>query len=698
MRRAFGDAGALVLIGDPKQAIYAFRGADVFAYLEAAQAAGTRATLGVEPAQRPAPDRRLRRAVRRRAARSRRDRLPPGQGDAGAPGAAARGRRRGAADPRGAPRRAGHRHDPARLRAQPVGPRRTSPPTSPPTSCGCCPRTPRIEGRRVEPGDVAVLVGRNRSAAQVRDALEAVDVPAVINGAGSVFGTASAVEWLRLLEALERPASSPRARAAALTPFLGWTAERVATAAEPEWEAVHRRLHDWARVLRLRGVASLGEAIALAEGLPERVLATVEGERQLTDLRHVAQLLHEAATAEGLGTTALTAWLRRRIAEAGQDTSDEDRSRRLESDADAVQVLTIHRSKGLEFPIVYLPFPWEPSFIPKAEPVVFHDPQNGDRRTIDVALEGREFDAHKALRDGRAARRGPAARVRRADPRPPPGRGLVGAVVRQPPLGARAPAVRARGGRLGAAGRARHADRRRGREALRRAGRGGARLHLGRALEARHAGQLERRAGRPGAARGRGLRPHARRRLAPHVVLRHHARRARGARRERARGAVADRRARVRAADRRGARRRARPARRDARGRRRRHVRAPPVRAHRLRGRGPRRRAGRARARPAGALAGRRRRPGRRAARAADRDRDAARRERAAAARRDARRPARRAGVRAAAGRRRRRGRAARPRRGRGRAARPPPRATTRSAATRTGSATRRCGAASAAT
>ena len=255
----------------------------------------------------------------------------------------------------------------------------------------------RIEGRRVEPGDVAVLVGRNRSAAQVRDALEAVDVPAVINGAGSVFGTASAVEWLRLLEALERPASSPRARAAALTPFLGWTAERVATAAEPEWEAVHRRLHDWARVLRLRGVASLGEAIALAEGLPERVLETVEGERHLTDLRHVAQLLHQAATAEGLGTTALAAWLRRRIAEAGQDTSDEDRSRRLESDADAVQVLTIHRSKGLEFPIVYLPFPWEPSFIPKAEPVAFHDPQNGDRRTIDVALEGPEFDAHKAL-------------------------------------------------------------------------------------------------------------------------------------------------------------------------------------------------------------------------------------------------------------------------------------------------------------
>ena len=103
---------------------------------------------------------------------------------------------------------------------------------------------------RIRPGHVAVLVQTNRTAALIRDALDAVDVPAVINGAGSVFGTGPARDWLRLLEALERPTSLPRAHAAALTPFLGWSAERVATASEEEWEAVHRRLHDWASVLR----------------------------------------------------------------------------------------------------------------------------------------------------------------------------------------------------------------------------------------------------------------------------------------------------------------------------------------------------------------------------------------------------------------------------------------------------------------
>ncbi len=253
---------------------------------------------------------------------------------------------------------------------------------------------------RVRPGHIAVLVRTNRQAGMVRDALGEADVPVVINGAGSVFATEPARAWLALLEALERPASMPRARAAALTPFVGWTADQLARADENggrAWEEVHQRLHDWARVLRGRGVASLLTTIVAGEGLPARMLAIEDGERTMTDLRHLGQLLHAAATEEQLGVTALTGWLRTRIVEAGQDTADEERSRRLESDAEAVQVLTIHRSKGLEFPITYAPFLWEPGWIPdEPRPVFFHDPAAGDERTIDVSLEGPDFARHKA--------------------------------------------------------------------------------------------------------------------------------------------------------------------------------------------------------------------------------------------------------------------------------------------------------------
>jgi exodeoxyribonuclease V beta subunit len=405
MRTAFGT-GTLVLIGDPKQAIYAFRGADVYAYLAAARSAVAHNTLRINWRS----DQGLIDAY---------DALFDGA-RLGHPEIVYRDVR--AADANQAPRltgapsdvplrvRVAHRDEPQIARTQGGYARNASAreyiakdlaadvvrllESGAAIEVRADDGTP-LRTERVRPRHVAVLVRTNRQAAAVRDELDAAGVPAVINGAGSVFGTAPARDWLRLLEALERPASGPRARAAALTPFLGWDAEEVACAEEPAWEDVHRRLHAWARVLRLRGVAALAETVSVAEGLPARVLAREDGERDLTDVRHLGQLLHAAATTEQLGTTALAAWLRRRIAEAEQDSGDEERSRRLESDAEAVQVLTVHRSKGLEFPIVYFPDLWEPGYVPDKGPVVFHDPDAGDRRTVDVGLDGPGFARHR---------------------------------------------------------------------------------------------------------------------------------------------------------------------------------------------------------------------------------------------------------------------------------------------------------------
>ncbi|MEA2195485.1 MAG: exodeoxyribonuclease beta subunit, partial [Solirubrobacteraceae bacterium] len=407
MRLAFGGGGvALILIGDPKQAIYAFRGADVYAYLKARATAGAQATLEINWRS----DRGLidaydamfggatlghRGIVYRQVRAAPANELP---GLSGAPvGAAVRVRVVHRDEPTITRTRGGgyvsapsaRAHIARDLAADLVG--LLSSPAAVEIRASDAP--PRREG--VRPGHVAVLVRTHRNAALVREALDAAGIPAVINGAGSVFGTVPARDWLRVLEAIERPAASTRARSAALTPFLGWTAERVAAAGEPEWEEVHRRLHRWARVLRASGVAALMETITRAEGLPGRVLAGADGERRLTDLRHVGQLLHATATAEGMGGAALTAWLRQRIAAAARETGDEERTRRLESDAEAVQVLTIHRSKGLEFPVVYCPDLWEPGYIPRdAQPVFFHDPAHDDARTIDVGLDGPDWGRH----------------------------------------------------------------------------------------------------------------------------------------------------------------------------------------------------------------------------------------------------------------------------------------------------------------
>ena len=407
VERAFGGGEtALVLIGDPKQAIYAFRGADVYAYLDAASRT-----------ERPTLD------VNWRSDQGLIDAYDALFGDAQLGHEGIVYRRVSAAEANVAPRLEGA-PDPAPLRVR-VVPR--DEPAVGRTPNGFAPADParrhiaadlasdvvalldagaRIEERgedgtpagerTVAPGDLAVLVRRNIDAELVRDALARAGVPAVLAGAGSVFDTPAAGEWLRLLEALERPSSPSRARSVALTPFLGWTAREVATAAEDRWEEVHARLHRWAHVLRTRGVAAMAETITHAERMPERVLAVRDGERRLTDLRHVAELLHAAAMEDQLGLTALTTWLRHRIADAPDDLGDEARSRRLESDDAAVQVMTIHRSKGLEFPIVYLPYLWHPSPVSKAgEPVTYHDAADADQRKVDVGLEGREYRAHR---------------------------------------------------------------------------------------------------------------------------------------------------------------------------------------------------------------------------------------------------------------------------------------------------------------
>jgi exodeoxyribonuclease V beta subunit len=425
MRRAFGAGDVtLVLIGDPKQAIYAFRGADVYAYLDAAREAGTRATLDVNWRS----DQGLLDAY---------DALFGGDAGTRLGHEGIVYRRVRAAPANAAPRLTGapqaaplrirvvHREDPGLKRTRGGSVTNASAREHIATDlaadlAGLLESGARIEVRddagavrerpQVRPGHVAVLVRTHRNAALVRDALEEAGIPAVINGAGSVFGTTPARDWLRLLEALERPSHAPRARAAALTPFLGWTAQELASADDDALEELHRRLHAWARLLRTRGVAALAETVTLVEGLPERLLRTQDGERRLTDLRHVAQLLHEAATAEHAGVTALTGWLRRQIADAGDDTGDEERSRRLESDAEAVQVLTIHRSKGLEFPIVLFPYLWEPGYIPRdPQPIFFHDPARGDERIVDVGMGGVDFAEHR--RQHEAEQRGEDLRL-----------------------------------------------------------------------------------------------------------------------------------------------------------------------------------------------------------------------------------------------------------------------------------------------
>ena len=393
--RHFAGHVPLVLIGDPKQAIYAFRGADVVSYLDAVGQADTHATL----ARNWRSDAGLLRAL-----------------DTVFGGAAL-------GDPRIVVREVESAHPVPRLAGAPVDtPLRVR--VLPRDGLACSGRglvlTPKARalvardvaadvtallasgattaGDPLRPGDVAVLVRTNDQGTVMRDALAAVGVPAVLSGTASVFGTPAAREWLTLLHALEQPRPI-RIRDAALTCFLGRTVAELCGAdgngadgngaagptRTPCSTSSARRCARWAAVLHGKGVAALLEAVTTGTGLPGRLLGVADGERQLTDVRHVGQALHAAAVDAHLGPAALVEWLRHRIDEAAADMGLE-RSRRLDSDAAAVQIITVHRSKGLEFPVVYVPFGWD-RYVPREPDVpLLHD--DAGTRVLDVGGAG----------------------------------------------------------------------------------------------------------------------------------------------------------------------------------------------------------------------------------------------------------------------------------------------------------------------
>ncbi len=231
----------------------------------------------------------------------------------------------------------------------------------------------RFDGNQVTAGDIAVIVERSIDAVPCRDALAAKGINVIYTGDTDVFASDAATDWLCLLEAFDQPHRSGLVRAAAATMFFDKTADDLAAGGDALTDQVTATIREWAGQARERGIAAVFEAAQLA-GMDERVLGRHGGERDMTDLAHVSQLLHEVAHRERYNLPALRDWLRRQREE--RDGPDE-RNRRLDSDAAAVQIMTVWGSKGLQFPIVYLPFAFN-RYVWIDDVPLFHD-ENGTR-------------------------------------------------------------------------------------------------------------------------------------------------------------------------------------------------------------------------------------------------------------------------------------------------------------------------------
>lgn len=353
--RELGLAPALFLIGDPKQAIYGFRGGDIHTYLKAKQAAQQAPALDQNFRSRPAVLRALQalydnggeeaflerdiqfEPVRPGGVRRDDDYLRDGQAAAAL---TLRVLRSGGDKAMGADasREAATRACVAAIHQTLVDARAGR---------------AVLRGRPLQPGDIAVLVRSHREATVVQRALAAVGIPAVAAGKQSLFATSEARDLRALLLALLQPADEGRLRAALASVLLGQRASAIA-AMEHEGDlqrGFQTQLLHWRERWQRGGPFAVIADVCAEQG--ERLLALIDGERRLTNYLQLGELLQEAS-AQALGMHGLLDWLQGQMASADQD--DEQQLLRLESDARRVQIITLHKSKGLEYPLVFLPF------------------------------------------------------------------------------------------------------------------------------------------------------------------------------------------------------------------------------------------------------------------------------------------------------------------------------------------------------
>ena len=208
----------------------------------------------------------------------------------------------------------------------------------------------------VEASDITILVRSRAEAALIRDALSALAIPSVyLSNRDNVFETPEARDLLWLLQAVLAPEQERLLRSALATSLMGLNSQQINHFNQDErlWDALVDEFDGYRQRWQKQGVLPMLREIMVSRNLAENLLASEGGERRLTDVLHIGELLQEASLTLDSGP-ALLRWLAQQIDNPA--VQSENQQLRLESDRHLVQVVTIHKSKGLEFPIVWLPF------------------------------------------------------------------------------------------------------------------------------------------------------------------------------------------------------------------------------------------------------------------------------------------------------------------------------------------------------
>jgi exodeoxyribonuclease V beta subunit len=227
--------------------------------------------------------------------------------------------------------------------------------------------------RELSGGDIAVLVRNHRQANEIQQCLQQRGVNSVQQGRENVFASNEAIIIEHLLLAVAEPNNDRRLATALITPLFGLTAYELNTSQQDEqiWLTYIDVFHELHQLWLQQGFMTMFRHLMMQQAVQQRLLSTNNGDRQLTNLYHLAELIQDYCSRQKSAIEAVLNWL----AEHRVSIDDDETAQlRLESDEQLVKIITIHKSKGLEYPIVFCPFLWDVNLrADKDEIIRFHN-------------------------------------------------------------------------------------------------------------------------------------------------------------------------------------------------------------------------------------------------------------------------------------------------------------------------------------
>jgi len=263
------------------------------------------------------------------------------------------------------------------------------------------------KNNKTNAGDIAILVRKNKEAHLIQRILQHYKIPAVLYSHENIFSSDEALAMKYLLAALLETTNEIAIKTALITDFFELNVEQIYLLSQDEhqWSNYLEYFQEYAMLWKTKGFMAMFRNLLFSNNslfekkLISHLLSFPNGERKLTNFLHLSEILHTIEKQQHLGTHELYKWLVDKIV---HQENKEEHELRLESDEKAVKLVTIHKSKGLEYPIVFLPFIWDGYLLSKqsTEEFVFHDPEQNNKLTL--ALDGKNIDKNQIITEEKA--------------------------------------------------------------------------------------------------------------------------------------------------------------------------------------------------------------------------------------------------------------------------------------------------------